>query len=287
MDSLDMPEPDVQPETFRQGVDEPAPEPEPEQQQETAPEPQAEPEPEPVAPSWLDEAPPEPQYQPEPGYPPQPGPQYPPNVPQGVPTQNVPQPGTQRGLEAFVDNPDGYISALVEQRLNSALSPLAQQQQMMMGVTQQMYESQLNSVKGQADSGIKRAYERFNQDSTFRSNKQLQSRIENTFRGLRRQAEMAARNGDFGPMMNLASINDGHIAATLAAAKAIEGIQAGGQAPLQVMGASVESTQPASNNSAVELTAEEQEIARRIGGNYADRMRKAKAEATKYNDFEG
>jgi len=280
-DVLDESAPDVQPEVFRQGMTEPEPETAPQ----PAPEPEAapEPEPEPVAPSWLDE----PAHSPQPEYPPQAPADYPHNVPQYPPQAHIPQPGTQRGLEAFVNDPDNYINALVEQRLNQAIAPLAQSQQMMMGVTNQMLESQIRTVKTQADSGIKRAYDRFNKDSSFKSNRALQGRIENAFRGLRANAEMAARNGDFTAMLNLANMTDAHISATLAAAKAMEGTASPGVSPLQVVGASVESTHSAAQGKNIELTAEQQELANRIGGNYADRMRKAIAEAEKYDDFEG
>lgn len=285
MDTLDEQTPEVQPEVFRQGMEpEAAP-------VEDAPPATPEPEPSepPVAPSWLDERPPvreperdEPRYAP-PQYAPQQYPQY--------AQQQPPAPHTKRGLDAFIDDPDGYINSLVEsrleQRINQAIGPLAYQQQMIAGMTNQMREAQFRSVKGQADASIKKAYDAFNKDKTFRTNKNVQRRIEGTLKGLYAQAVEAAQYGDLSQLYNLANMNESHVRATIAAARAIEGDVSYGSAPMQVEGAFVESSRsPAAAGGGPELTAEEQEIARRLGGNYADRLRKAKAEAAKYNDFE-
>ena len=287
VDFLDEAEPAVQPEVFRQGVADPGPEAE----APPAPEPVAPSEPEapPVEPDWLSAPAPEPahqqaqQQQQREYYPPQQPPQY-----------HQQAPVKKGDLNAFIEDPDGYIDRLVAQRLDyvnqQALMPLMYQQQQMAQEFQGIRQNNQRGALSQADAAIKGAYKEFNKDSAFRSNPRLQERIKGALAGLRESALMEAQRGNYGPLGNLANLGEAEARATLAAARVIEGIGSPGSGPLQVQGASVESSRSAVADNSIELTAEQQEIARRFGGqekNYADRMRKAIADQRKYDDFEG
>ena len=290
VDFLDEAEPAVQPEVFRQGVADPEPEVEaPPAPEPAAPEPEPEPEAPPVEPDWLSAPAPEPVQQQAPQQqqrdyyqPQQQQPQY----------QQAP---VKRGdLNAFIEDPDGYIDRLVAQRIDyinqQALTPLMYQQQMLAQEFNGIRENNQRSALHQADAAIKGAYKEFNKDSAFRSNPRLQERIKGALAGLRESALAEAQRGNYGPLSNLANLGEAEARATLAAARVIEGIGSPGNGPLQVEGASVESSRSAVADNSIELTAEQQEIARRFGGqekNYADRMRKAIADSKKYDDFEG
>jgi len=266
MVDLDEQTPEVQPE--------PAPRPDP------APEPEVKPAPEapPVEPNWLSAPPKEPEQR----YAPPQQQQY-----QQPPPQNAPQHAPSGGsLEAFIENPDAYIERIVQARVAQQVGPLYQDHQRVAMEQQRSRETTANSMLSQADGAIKKAYGAFNQDPAFRSNPNLQGRLENTLRGIREQAIEAARFGDFTPLNNLASMNDGHFKAALAAARAIEGVDSPGVGPLQIEGASVESARAPVTDTHVELSPEQQEIAKRIGGNYADRLREGLREASKHDDFE-
>jgi hypothetical protein len=285
VDFLDEAAPAVQPEVFRQGTVAPEPEPEP------APAPAAPEEPEapPVEPDWLSAPAPAPVQQQAPQQ--QQREYYPPQQQQ---PQYAPAPVKKGDLNAFIEDPDGYIDRLVAQRLDyinqQALMPLMYQQQQMAQEFQGIRQNNQKSALSQADNAIKNAYREFNKDSAFRSNPRLQERIKGALAGLRESALMEAQRGNYGPLSNLANLGEAEARATLAAARVIEGIGSPGSGPLQVQGATVESSRAAVDTSNIELTAEQQEIARRFGGqekNYAERMRKAIADQRKYDDFEG
>jgi hypothetical protein len=219
-------------------------------------------------------------------------PQVPPHYYEQPPQQQYfepPQrPQVRRGsLESFVDNPDEYISQVLEQRLAAVQGPLAYQQQMIAASLNNMRNVYTTSAIRQAETALRDAYKEFNKDSAFRSNKRLQQRVENTLRGLMGQAVQAAQAGNYEPLTNLSGMNAAHVRATLAAAKALDGIGSPGVGPLQVEGAYVESTRPATQGRTVELTLEQQEIARRLGPGSEDRLRAAIADTARYNDFEG
>lgn len=285
MDLLDETAPAVQPEVFRQTVEPVAPiEPEP------APvEAPPENEPPPVEPDWLSAPAPQ-ERQAQPQYQQQQREYYPPQQQQ----YQQPAPVKRGDLNAFIEDPDGYIDRLVAQRLDyinqQALTPLMYQQQMLQQEFQGIRQSNQRSALSQADTAIKNAYKEFNKDSAFRSNPRLQERIKGVLSGLRENALAEAERGNYGPLANLGTLGSREARATLAAARAIEDIGSPGSGPLQVQGASVESSRAAVAGNSIELTAEQQEIARRFGGmekNYADRMRKAIADARQYDDFEG
>lgn len=280
LDQVVNTDPEYQPEVFSQRVEapEPVPEPEPPRQVERPPEPEAPP----VEPDWLSAPPVQPQPPPQQYY--QEQPQY---YQQQPPQQRQPQRQSTGALDRFIDDPDGYIDQLLQARLAEQTTPLAYQQHMMAQQVQQIRDTFTNSALSQADSALKGAYKTLNKDSSFRTSKNIQGRIENTLRGMREQAVMQARVGNFGPLNNLATLNESHIRAALAAAKAMEGVDSPGVGPLQVEGATVESSRSAPQQHSVDLDPDQKEAVRRLGPAYETRLRKALADNAKYDDFQG
>ena len=272
-------QPEQKPEAFRQGVSEPEPvaPPAPE------PQPEPEPEPEPIVPDWLN-APSEPE--PAPNYPPQAPPQYPHNQPQYPPQQERPLPAGD--ISAFIDNPDAYIEQRANQLLEQRLGPIAYQQQLIMQRNEMTHQSQVASSVASADAAIQRAYEKFNKDSAFRSDKRVQESIKNMLSNMRQQAAIEAANtGNFTKLYNMANIGDREIQATLAVAKIQAGTASSSAAPLDILGAEVASTQPSTPKPQIQLTKDQEAIAARFGDGYADRLRQAIAETNDAGDFEG
>jgi hypothetical protein len=267
---------------FRQSV-EPDPEPAPPAPEPT-PEPVVEePEPPPVEPDWLS-APTEPVMppQPEPQYqyqqpPPQAYPQQP-QVPQGT--------GVDAALQGFVDNPDGWLNQRLAQRDQQLVGPIAQQQQQVAFMMNTLMENNINDGVARADGSIRNAYEAFNKDATFRSNKAMQDKIGATLQGMRERATYEARRGNFAPLNALANLSESDIAGTLAYVRAASGVQSPGVAPLQVEGAAVESARSAATDQGVVLDAEQEEAAKRLGPGGRERMIKGILEQQKYDDFE-
>lgn len=290
MDSLDTveqtsPEPEAQP--FSQRVEEPAVEPTPEPQQVEKPAAQ-EPEPPPVEPDWLNTPrEPEPQRQPqqqyqEPYYPPQQQPQY---------QQQRQQPVSQSALDRFLENPDQWGAEVAQRVIEQYAGPINQQTAAMQYQMQAIRDTFTKTALSQADGAIRNAYGTLNKDRTFRSNKGVQQMLNNTLKNMRDQAMYAAQRGDFEPLQQLAGLDATRINAALAAARVMSGAQGGGVEPMQVEGATVEGSRAQANpGSNVELSAEQQEIAKRLGREYPgyeSRMRKAAEDAAKYDDFEG
>ena len=265
-------------EMFRQGImpDEPvAAPPAPE------PEPAAEPEAPPVEPDWLSApevppqaAPPQQYYEPPPQYP-----QQPQAPPQAAPRGDA-------ALEAFVDNPDGWFNQRMAAREQQMLAPMQQQTQAVQNMMGMMMDNQVKEHKSRVDDSVRRAYNSFNQDATFRSSKAMQDKIGATLSGMRDRAEFAARNGDFGPMNALSNLTEADIAGTLAYVRAASGVQSPGVAPLQVEGATVESSRSAVDAGNVVLTADQEAAAARLGPGGRDRLIQGIADAEKYDDFE-
>lgn len=291
--SFDLPEPEVAqapPEVFSQSVEPDAAPPEPEAQ--AAPEPTPEPEPElpAVEPDWIDSQPeptgPHPgQYPPEPPqnlpaappmYPPQPAPQY----AQPAPT------GADAALQAFVDNPEQWVRQIQQETLQQAAGQLGWQQQQLAGEVNQMRQTYAESNIGQAKSTIKQAYDHLNKNPTFRSNKAMQDSIKTTLQGYYDQASAAARSGNYGPISEFAQIGPAQLDGMMAYLSAVGGIQSPGVGPLQVEGATVESSRSAVDDGSVVLTPLQEDIAKKMGPGYRDRMIKAEVENRKYDDFE-
>lgn len=288
MDDLDMsvqanPEPV---ESFTQTVAGPTPEP----AVEAAPEATEAPEPAPVEapvvePSWLNEpaADPMPQAPPQMPYP---EPQY-----QDVPQQQYPTQQPSAGdaaLNTFVENPDGWFDRNFEARQRRVLGPLQQQQQAIAYMMSTMVESQVNQGVQGADSAIRKAYDVFNKDSSFRSSKMMQEKIGNTLRGMRAQAMAEARNGNFAPLHALSNLSEADIRGTLAYVRAVSGVQSPGTGePLQVEGAQVESSRRPVSEHSVKLDPETEAAIKRLGPSYRERYVKAQLETDKLDDFEG
>lgn len=299
-DELDMPEPEVQEEEVPTAAQVPEqaeffprtvgealemPEPTPAQPQEPEPEPEL---PE-VGPDWLNEPPPQPTQQP---------PQFPVDYPpqQDYPTmrqypqqpQGAPRTAGDAALEAFVENPQAWFDQQMQAREQQLLGPIQQQQQSIAFMMSTMLENSLKQTKQQAKSSIERAYKEFNKDSAFRSNKDMQEAVKGTLQGMMQRAEMEARlNNNWEPMNTLINMDEGEIAGTLAYLRAKTGIRSGSAAPLQTEGAVVESSRAPSAKHEVQLTPEQEEIARRMGPGYRQRLIKSLRELDEHgNDLE-
>jgi len=217
------------------------------------PPPEPEPEPEPdlpvVEPDWLNAPPPQPQqyadYPPQDYYPP-------PQQPQAPPAR-----GGDAALEAFVENPEAWFQQRMEQAMAQYGGPIQQNLQSVAFMQQQMMENNIRQAASHADGAIRRAYSSFNKDSAFRSNKRMQEQIGNTLQGMRENAIREARMGNFGPLSALQNLSDAEIAGTLAYVRAVSGVGTQGQAPLQVEGATVETSRSPVAEQTVELTAEQ------------------------------
>ena len=251
------------------------------------PEPEPTPEPEPeapvVEPSWLNE----PAVS---GQPPQQVqyPQAPPQYDYGYQQQPQVQQGpvSDAALNAFVEDPQGWLNAQLAAREQQMLGPLQQNLHSIAYVQQQIVESNVKQNLTQADRAIKKAYEVFNKDPMFRTNKEIQERIGGTLQGMRENAIRSARFGEFGPMDALINLDEGAIHGTLAFLRAQVGAQSPGTGPLQIEGATVESSRAPVAEQAVELTPEQEEIARRMGPGYRQKLIKAQQELKQYNDLE-
>ena len=271
-------------EMFRQGAEPvpepvaPAPEPGP-----VAPVVVEEPELPPVEPDWLN-APA--QQEPQPQYPPQqpqyqyepPPPQYPqrPQVPQGT--------GADAALQTFVDQPEGWT----DNRIDARLAPIQQQQHQIAGIASMLINDRVNEGISQADAAVRKAYEVFNRDATFRSNKGMQDSLGATLQGMRQRAEYEARaTGNFEPLRTLANLSESDMEATLAYMQKKAGAQSPGVGPLQIEGASVESSRSSVAGQAAELPAEFEEIANRLGPHGRERLIREIQVTKDANDFEG
>lgn len=272
-----------QSEMFRQGV---MPEPEPEPAApvvEAAPAPAA-PEPElpPVEPDWLSTP-----AMPEP--PPQAPPQHYEPSPQQYPQQpQVPQ-GTNAdaALQTFVDNPDGWFEQRIAQREQQMLGPIAQQQAQVAQMTAVLMNNYVTEGMSRADGAVRKAYEVFNQDASFRSDKDMQQTLQSTLQGMRQRAEYEARTtGNFEPLRTLANLDESDMVATLAYMKAKRGKQSPGVGPLQVEGATVESSRAPVAEQGVTLTPDQEAAADRMGPGGRDRLRQAIIDQAKHDDLE-
>ena len=279
-ETVEIPE---QAEFFTQTIGEAmaAPDPEPE------PEPTPEPEPETpvVEPEWLNPQPPPQQQPPQQQWYPQ---EYPADYPAARSRQPQAQPrtGGDAALEAFVSDPYGFIEQAVQQRLQQEVAPLQQGQQSVAFMMHQVIDNNVKQGKAAAEGAIRKAYTAFNKDATFRSNKSMQDKIGSTLNGMMQRAEFEARNGNFGPLSALANLSDSDIAGTLAYVRAVSGVRSPGVGPMQIEGATVESSRAAVAKQKVELTPEQEEVARRMGPAYRRKMEKALADQSKYNDLE-
>jgi hypothetical protein len=260
---------------------EPAPIPEP--VVEAAPEPELPP----VEPDWLSapaqpEPPPQ-QYQPDYNYQQQPPQQQYPQQPQ------VPQYGTpDAALQTFVDNPDGWADQKIEQRLAARDQQIAQQNQAIQNMTGMLMQDRMTEAVTGANAAVQRAYTVFNKDTSFRSNKDMQRSLQATLQGMRQKAEYEARTtGNFEPLRTLSNLSESDMEATLAYMKVKAGTQSPGTGPLQVEGATVESSRSAVAGQTAELPEEFREIANRLGPRGEARLLKQIQVTADADDFEG
>ena len=247
-----------------------------------------------VAPDWLDEAGAPAQAVQDYGQPPQPQrqqqPQYQQQYQQVPPQMQQPnQMMSEDQIEAFVRDPGAYVNRLVQAQVEQAIGPAAMQAMQAASGVSSFIAAQAETGISEAKKSIADAYkEVFNQDETFRSNKELQSRVGGSLRSLLDQAAMGARNGNFNDLALFRQFGPAQARATLAAAKALMGIQGKAEAPMRVAGAVVESSAPRAAAGDVDLSAEEEEViaARsRVEPGYRERYIKSKREAIKRGDF--
>lgn len=272
-----------QKEMFRQGV-EPDVVVEPTETSPPVPESEAEPEAPPIEPDWLggaieppvQQVPQQQQYHepPQPIYPQQP--QMPPTAPVG-----------DAALNALVDNPFGVIDQRIAAREQQMLGPMQQQAAAVQHMMGMMVDNQINENLARADASVKRAYDTFNKDITFRSSKAMQDKIAATLQGMRENAVHAARSGNFGPLNSLANLSESDIAGTLGYLRGSLGVQSPGVGPLQVEGATVESSRSAVVEQSVEFDADTEAAIKRLGPAYRERLIKARIVTDAADDFEG
>jgi hypothetical protein len=267
-----------QSEMFRQGV-EPAPEPVTDPQPIAEPAPPPEPEAPLVEPDWLN-LPAEPQY---PTVPPDyyQEPQYP-RQPQAPPARTG-----DAALEAFVDNPQAWLDQQLAAREQQLLGPIQQNLQSVAYVQHQIMESNVRQNVARADQAIRNAYDVFNKDSAFRTNKEMQQRVGGTLQGMRENAIAQARVGNFGPMESLINLDEGAIRGTLAFLREQVGVPSPGTGPLQIEGATVESSRSSVAEQSTELPPEFDEIANRLGPHGRERLLKQIQVTKEADDFEG
>jgi hypothetical protein len=271
-----------QAEMFRQGVE---PEVAPEATETPAPEPEAvvvEEAPV-VEPDWLSApAEPPPQAPPQQQYYEQPPPMYPqqPQMPQPAPVGDA-------ALNAFVDNPDAWANSKIDSRLGAMVGPMQQQAQAVQHMMGMMMDNQVNEGVAKVDASIKRAYETFNKDASFRSSKPMQEKIAATLQGMREAAINEARGGNLNRLNTLSNLSEADIAGTLAYVRATAGMPSPGVGPLQVEGATVESSRSAVAEQSVEFDADTEAAIKRLGPAYRERLIKARLETDKAGDFEG
>lgn len=288
--SFDLPDEVVEPETFTQGV-EPDVAPEVTEAPAEPPQEPSEPDIPPVAPEWLDKEPEPPPGQYPPQYPPEVPPQLPPQPPMYPPQppaqyQPPAQAGVDAALQGFVDGPDPYIDQRIDRKMNQMGGQLGWNQQQLAGQLDQMRQTYANAGIGQADTAVRNAYKFLNEDPTFRSNKEVQARIGAALKGSFDNAAREAKAGNYGPISDVAQLDETSLRGMLAFVKATSNVPSPGVGPLQVEGATVESSRSAVTEGDVVLTDVQEAVATRMGPGYRDRMIKAEIENRKYNDLE-
>ena len=189
------------------GIDEQAtPSTEDVQSTEAAPtgEPQAPPQEE-FSPSWIDEdqssqntgyqqtASPTPQWNgPPQGY------NYPQQGYQQAPPQQNQQQLTDEQLSRFVQNPNGYVDELVNQRIMQTVGPLAGSYQQLERNAVQYMRAQTQSKINETAPHVDRAYkEVLNKDEGFSTNKAVRERTDASLKQMYNEACRAAQAGDF------------------------------------------------------------------------------------------
>jgi hypothetical protein len=280
----------VEPEPFTQGV-EPDVAPEAPETPVEAPQEAAEPAPPAVQPEWLDREPEPPPGQYPNQYPPEPPPQLPPQPPAYPPQppaqfQPPAQTGADAALQKFVDAPDPWARAIAQDVVNQATGQLGWNQQQLAGQINQIRETYAKAGIGQAKSAVRKAYQFLNEDPVFRTNKDVQERIGRALEGSLENAKRAAFMGDYGPISDVSQLDETSLKGMLAFVKATANVPSPGVGPLQVEGATVESSRSAVAPESVVLTPVQEAVAERMGPNYRDKMIKRQIENIAAGDVE-
>jgi hypothetical protein len=285
--------PDAQPEVFRQGV-EPDVSPEaPETPVEPPQEPQAPDVPE-VEPSWLDGDPEPPRGYPQ--YPQEPLPQYPPHAPAYPPVpppdyppaahRQQPMGSPDAVLNEFVKDPIGWVRSIQQETINQMSGPLTWQQQQLAENLNRMQMTYAEAGIKRADAAIRNAYKILNKNPVFKSNKQVQEHINRALKAQFNDAANAARQGNYVPIADLERIDEPALRGMVAFVSEATGVKSAGIGPLSVEGAAVETSRSAVTSEDITLTPEQEEVAKRMGPGYRDRMIQAQRDLLKHDDFE-
>lgn len=188
--------------------------------------------------------------------------------------QQPQRPDKQQLLESFVNDPDGTLNRLVEQRLMEYVGPMAYQLQETRSSAQNFIRAQTQSAVQQARKAIESGYkEVLNKDEAFRTNKGVRARVENAMRGMYVEAVQAASRGDVGQLQNLS--NPMVLDVALYMARKLEGYGAKPSGLYSPKGASVESTKSKTKTgSKAKIDPDLAEALRsRLGPDYLERYR--------------
>lgn len=218
---------------------------------------------------WLDEAERVAEYAAAGGGPPQPPPRpaepqyrepsYQPYNQYNEPPPQKPKEFVDRQLANFVDDPDGYVDALVERRVAQRIAPLLQEVQDARMKQDSFLTANAQENIGAARAAIERAYDIFNQDEVFVNDRRIQTQVGKTFDTMYRDAVYNAKQGNFGPIIRLANLNEAQARGALGAAKGMFGSPSRPESPHSVYGGMVESSTPGRQTYDVQLTPEEED----------------------------
>ena len=182
------------------------------------------------SPDWLDESEPEPEQQ---GPSPEEIAAYQRQMAMQQQNQYAPPPPpqTQSDLDRLVADTRGTIADLTTPYIQQTVGSMMQQH-----VAPQL-ENMRRLVEGQrqvdtieSKRAVAKMYDSFNKDEAFVGNESVRREVENTLKGLRAQALMAAANGN---RLGLQMLNDPNLAdITLYAAKKVAGARAGASSPV-------------------------------------------------------
>jgi hypothetical protein len=181
-------------------------------------------------------------------------------------------------LQKFVDGPERWGRAIAQDVVNQMGGQLGYQQQQLAGQINQMRETYANAGIGQAKTAVRNAYSFLNEDPVFRTNKDVQERIGRALEGSLENAKRAAFMGDYGPISDVSQLDETSLRGMLAFVKATANVPSPGVGPLQVEGATVESSRSAVAPESVVLTPTQEAIAARMGPGYRDKMIKRQIE---------
>jgi hypothetical protein len=225
------------------------------------------------------------------GFPPQqayPQPMPPqPFPPQGFP-QQPPQPQTlEQRIDRFVQDPDGYIEARAQDRFRQMMGPFAYMLQNVQNQVGTYVSAAAENAIGQAWTGVQSNYQDvLSKDEAVRSDQSLYGEVDKAVKTIFQQAAEEARQGH---PQRLAQFQDPRFyRGVIGAVKSYLGfVEPAGGKPAIPAGAMVEGPAPASAatiSDGVTLSPEEEDIARRMGPAFRERLIAGKKEAEKRGD---